>query len=107
MAAWTSSFGSESSSLQICFGVIGSGEAKINASTSALSSADALPPPCPARPAVFFSPTLCLRIANRMRRIGRPRPLVDANRPERAGLKHPHQFQTNHLEQRKERDDQP
>jgi hypothetical protein len=41
-----------------------------------------------------------------MRRIGRSRPLVHTDRPETAGLEHPHQLQANHLEQREKRDDQ-
>ena len=41
-----------------------------------------------------------------MRRVGGTWPFVHANRAEAAGLKHPHQLQTNHLEQREERHDQ-
>ena len=45
-------------------------------------------------------------VANRMRRVGRPRALVDADRAEAAGLKYPHQLQANHLEQREKSDDE-
>ena len=51
-------------------------------------------------------PRALLGIANRLRRVGRPRALVDANRAERAGLEHANQLQPDHLEQRQERDDQ-
>ncbi len=57
-------------------------------------------------PVCLSSATISLRIANRMRRIGRPRSFVDANRAEAAGLEHPHQLQSNHLEQRQKGDDQ-
>src|SRR5439155_16201099 len=49
---------------------------------------------------------MCLRIADRMRRVGWPRALVHADRPERARLEHPHELQSNHLEQGEECDDE-
>src|SRR5262245_60818567 len=118
-----SSFGSLSSSLKICFGVSGSGDAKISASridlSSALANRGASRPPgsicgvCPASPpgassvaSCCLSFMVCLRIANGMRRIGRTWTLVDANRPEAARLEDADQLQTDHLEQREERDDE-
>src|SRR4030095_2663833 len=117
-----SSFGSLSSSLKICFGVSGSGDAKISASridlSSALGSLGASSPASicgvwPSPPSGSASVTsclsslmVCLRIANGMRRVGRTRTLVDANRPEAARLEDAHQLQTDHLEQREERDDE-
>src|SRR5471032_2376516 len=53
-----------------------------------------------------FSANASLRITNRVRRIHWTRPLVDANRAERARLKHTHELQPNHLEQRQKRDDE-
>src|SRR5207247_4520597 len=53
-----------------------------------------------------FSSTVRLRIANRMRRIGRPRAFVHADRPDASRLEHPYQFQSNHLEQGEKRDDE-
>src|SRR5262249_8364135 len=49
---------------------------------------------------------LVLRVPNRMRRIGGPRTLVDANGSEAARLEHAHQLQSDHLEQREKGDDQ-
>ncbi len=46
-------------------------------------------------------------IEQRLGRVGRPRTLVDADRPHRSGLEDAHELQPNHLEQRQERDDQP
>src|SRR5262245_21996565 len=117
MAAWTSSRGSFSSSLPICFSVNGSGDAKISASTIALSSAVARGmPSCPSRPSSPESPfcpfcpfallTMVLRIADRMRRVGGSRAFVDTDRPETRGLEHANQLEANHLEQRQERDDE-
>ena len=48
---------------------------------------------------------MCLRVANRVRRVLRTRPLVHANRAEAARLKHPDQFQADHLQQREKCDD--
>src|SRR5205809_1038177 len=73
--------------------VSGSGEAKISASRIAFK-------------ALSLLSTVCLRIANRMRRVGRPRAFIDADRPEPARLEHPHQLQPNHLEKREKRDDE-
>src|SRR5262245_2423634 len=107
-----SSFGSLSSSLEIAFGVSGSGDAKISASRMALSSALACPcrsrpscPSCPSRP-VFFSAMMVLRITNRVRRVGRPRAFVHANRSERPRLEDANELQPDHLQQREERDDE-
>src|SRR6185295_11882608 len=83
----------------MAFGVNGSGDAKISASRMAFNSAVAFPP-------CGSSPMLILRIADRVRRVDRPGALVDANRAEAAGLKHPHELQPNHLEQRQKGDDQ-
>jgi hypothetical protein len=47
------------------------------------------------------------RIQERLGRIGRARALVDPNRAHRATLEHSHEFQSNHLEQRQEGDDEP
>src|SRR5262245_55760138 len=117
MAACTSSFVSVSSSLQMALKVSGSGDAKINASMIALSSAEprrgscCSSPSCPSSlscpscPSVLF--TAVLRIPNRMRRVSRPRSFVHANWSETAGLEHPHELEPNHLEQRQERHDQP
>src|ERR1051325_86860 len=128
MAACTSSFGSLSSSLHIALSVSGSGDAKMSASTIAFSSAPAFAlgpsagkpeasalfptwPTCPTRPSCPSCPlpllTMCLRIADRMRRIRRPCPFVHADRPKTVRLEHAHELQANHLEQREKRDDQP
>src|SRR5258708_22896737 len=48
-----------------------------------------------------------LRISDRMRRIRRTRAFIDANRPERAGLKDTYELQPNPFEQREEGDNQP
>src|SRR5205085_8857001 len=65
---------------------------------------------CPSRPSCPRCPlsllTMCLRIADRMRRIGGPRAFVDADRPEAGRLKDANEFEANHLQQREERDDQ-
>src|SRR5438128_12262643 len=53
-----------------------------------------------------FLATMSLRIANRMRRVGRPRAFVHADRPEAARLEYPDQFQPNHLEKRETCDDE-
>src|SRR5439155_732506 len=53
-----------------------------------------------------FSPTVFLRIPSRLRSVRRRPPLVNADWTEAAGLKNPHQFQPNHLEQCQERHDQ-
>src|SRR5262249_50226387 len=99
----------------------------INASMMALTSADAtsgrrLSPPCTSVTSVWPSAdsglssscivfpssfTRSLRIADRMRRIDRSRALVHPGRIETAGLKYPHQLQSNHLEQGEEGDDEP
>src|SRR5205807_7093107 len=67
-------------------------------------------PSCPASPScpVPFSRSLmvCLGIADGMRCVGRPRPLVDADRSEAAGLEDANELQPNHLEQREERHDE-
>src|SRR4029077_13971159 len=67
-------------------------------------------PSCPSRPtcpvSLSLSATISLRIPNRMRRVGRPRSLVDADRAEAPGLEDPDELQANHLEQRKKRDDE-
>ena len=106
-AASTSSAGSLSSSLSMAFSDSGSGEAKMSASRIALISAEATSGRSPSGavgPACPFSSsaTVCLRIADRMRRVGRPRTLVDADRSEAARLEDPHQLQSNHFEQRDE-----
>src|SRR4051812_24587983 len=118
MAAWMSSFDSVLSSLKICFGVSGSGDAKISASRMAFRSADgslssASCPSCPSSPSCLSCPSSpscpslsSIRVSDRMRRVGRTRPLVYANRAERARLEHPHELQANHLEEREERDDE-
>src|SRR5947209_7541326 len=105
----TSSFVSASSSLQIAFGVSGSGDAKISASRIAFSSADGRRSTFSTSSTAFLtssSSTRSLRIANGVRRVGRTRPLIHTNRTERAGLEHAHQLESNHLEQREKRDDQ-
>src|SRR5215475_807342 len=95
----------------MALGVSGSGEAKINASRIAFSSAaargapscnSAILPSC----IVAFLSTVGLRIADRMRRVRRTRTFVDADRAEAARLEHPHELQSNHLEERQERDDE-
>src|SRR4051794_11937775 len=91
----------------------------VSSCLSAVSSCLSAVPSCPScRPAVNSCPSAMLpsclarllltrfRIVDRMGRIGRPRPLVDANRPEAARLEYAHQLQPDHLEQREERHDQ-
>src|SRR3954469_6982788 len=88
-------------------------------SLSAVPSCLSAVPSCPSsRPAVNSCPSAMLpsclarllltrfRIVDRMGRIGLPRPLVDANRPEAARLEYADQLQPDHLEQREERHDQ-
>src|SRR5689334_15611722 len=110
----------------MAFGVSGSGDAKINASRIALSSpltglgrawfpsgpSGPSSPSCPSGPSCFssrsrpFSATMFLRISDRMRRVGRPRSPIDAQRSEAARLVDAHELETNHLEQREKRDDE-
>src|SRR5258707_118880 len=52
------------------------------------------------------SPTMFLRVPNRVRRIGGPRALVDADRSEAPRLEYSDEFQANHFEQRQKRDDE-
>src|ERR1700694_934476 len=110
----------------MAFGVSGSGDAKISASRIAFSSADGRPsrpsspscssrlsfPTLPSGPAIPPPVVLYLyrglslsrfRIADRVRRVGGTRPLVDANRAKRARLKHPDQLEPDHFEQREKR----
>src|SRR5258705_12432835 len=98
MVAVTSSFGSSASSLNNIFGVSGSGDAKISASTMAFSELSML---CggPVWPGGLF-----LGISDRMRRIRGTRALVNANRSRSARLEHANQLQPDHLEGREERD---
>src|SRR5712692_9538109 len=89
----------------MALGVSGSGDAKISASRIAFSSAVPRLGRCSS--SVSSSTTMCLRIADWVRRILGTRTLVHANRAEAARLKHPDQLQANHLEQREKRDDDP
>src|SRR5439155_15683269 len=50
--------------------------------------------------------TIVLRVADGVRRVGGTRPLVHANRAERARLEHTNELQPDHFEQRDERDDE-
>src|SRR5262245_53470057 len=102
-------------------GVIGSGDAKISASRTAFNSAvarfvgassaaacsvgtrgvSASPPGD-----LSFSATMCLRVADRVRRIRGPRALVDADRAKPGTLEHSNQLQPNHFQERQEGHDQ-
>src|SRR5262249_38282802 len=53
----------------------------------------------------FSSLMSILRVANRVRCVGRARALVDANRAKAARLENAHELEANHLEQREKRDD--
>src|SRR2546422_11617024 len=74
------------------------------ASCDSVSSTCPTCPACSTCPSCFLSATVSLRIANGMGRVCRPRALVDADRSEAAGLEDAHELQSNHLEQRQERD---
>src|SRR5258708_1770767 len=121
----------------MAFRVSGSGEAKISASMIALSSAEprrgscwsserscpscsasagadpsagfgapcVASPPCLSSPSTFL--TFVLRVANRMRGIGRAGALVNTNGSEAARLKHAHQLQPDHFEQGEKSHDEP
>src|SRR6185436_5159912 len=100
IAAVTSSLGSSESSLNSIFGVIGSGDAKISASTTAFTSAETATGVSSLTVSLVIfhgqrgtGPVLRTRrgIVDRVRRVRRPRPFVDANGPDAARLEHANQ----------------
>src|SRR5262245_51487067 len=76
-----------------------------DARSSALPTLRPFLPAPPSRPAALA--TMVLRVPDRMRSVGGPRTLVDANWSEAGRLEHAHELQSDHFEQREKRDNQP
>ena len=119
-AARTSSFGSLASSLKMAFGrerLRATRRSALRESPSAPARAcvrragvfTSLPllPFLPFCPSCLTSSTVRLRISDGVRRVGRSRAFVDADRAEEPAWNTRTSFKPDHLEQREERHDQP